>query len=114
VHSHPSTQRIGRTDVPDGSGVRCDYRQGVVTVTCGPEAFVRVAEAVAAAAGPPVAVPADAEVVRVERVKPPATPEPPWAWYDWAGLVGCVGVVGTVLFLLGTGAYTVSRWVLQP
>jgi hypothetical protein len=100
--------------VHDGSGVRCEYRQGVVTLRCDPGAFALLAEAIAAAAGPPVAVPADADVVVIERIKPPPATAAPWVWYDWAGLVGCVMVVPSVIFLLGTGAYTVSRWVWQP
>ena len=98
----------------DESGVQCHHQQGVVTLTCGPEAFTRVAEAVAVAAGPPVAVPADADVVVIERAKPDPVPDTPWTWRDWGGAVGCAAVVASVIFLLGTGAYTVSRWVWQP
>jgi hypothetical protein len=107
-------ERRRRAGVPDESSVRCRHRPGGVTLTCGPEAFTRLAEAVAAAAGPPVAVPADADMVVIERAKPDPPPDPPWSWLDWGGAVGCGAIVVTVIFLLGTGAYTVSRWIWQP
>jgi hypothetical protein len=106
--------RSGRIGVPDESGVRCHHRPGTVTLTCGPEAFARLAKAVAAAAGPPVAVPADADVVIIDRVKPDPPPDLPWSWLDWGGAIGCAAVLVTVSFLLGMGAYTVSQWVWQP
>ena len=101
--------------MPDESGVQCYHQQGVVTLTCGEEAFARLVAAVAMAAGPAAAAMATAaagvDVVVIKRVEP--TP-PPTPWLDLLGGTGCAVSAATVLLLLGAGAYTLSKWVWQP
>jgi hypothetical protein len=97
----------------DESGVHCHYQQGVVTLTCGPEAFARLVAAVAAGAGPAAAFPTavDVVVMRIDRAGPIPRPRP---WLDLLGWAGCAAAAATVILLLGAGAYTVSSWVWQP
>ena len=94
--------------MPDESEVHCHYQQGVVTLTCGGEAFARLVAAVAATAGPSATVPAAVDVVVVKRVEPPVRPTP---WLDVLGGIGCATAAATVVLLLGAGAYTVSSWL---
>ena len=94
----------------DESSVQCHHQQGVVTLTCGQEAFARLAAAVATAAGP-AAAPAGVDVIVIKRSEP--TP-PPTPWLDLLGWTGCAAAAATVVLLLGAGAYTLSKWVWQP
>ena len=97
--------------MPDACGVHGHYQQGVLTLTCDPEAFARVTAAVAVAAGPGAAAPAAVDVVVVRRTESPGRPRP---WLDALGWAGCGTAAAIVILLLGTGAYTLSRWVWQP
>ena len=87
--------------------IRCEYQQGVVTLTCGREAFARMRAALAAA-GPEVAVPDGVDVLVLKRASPDPQPTP---WLDGVGYPACAIVAAAVIALLGIGAYTVSSWL---
>jgi hypothetical protein len=94
--------------VSDDIEVHFHPHPGQVTLTCGDEAFARLWELVADAAGPIDGAPASVRVVLIERV-PPAPPRT--RWRDRLGLLGC-GVVGfVILFVLVTGVGTIAGWV---
>ncbi len=94
--------------MPEEGGIHYKEQQGVVTLTCGGEAFVRLTAAIVTAVGPAVVMPATARMVVVRLAEPPGRPPNPWL--DAIGYFGCAAVAVAVIGLLGAGAYTVSSW----
>lgn len=95
----------------DEDEIRCHYQHGVVTLTCGEEAFARLWAEVAAAAWPTVATPPAVTMVVFKR---PAPDRPPTPWLDGLGYLGCGVVAVAAIVLLGTETYKVSRWLWSP